>query len=213
MKKQGELTHKEAVIKALEMLGGKARLKQIYPIAIKLIGSNSKSKNIQATIRRELNSNPLFFKSTPDCKGSWELLSYQEELAKKDQIIADLQAQLLAKDNELKSVKTEDGFISRLIEKLKTIWKDDKKTIGEIRKLLDALGRSDVVAELDACLEHTKKPSRKTPSKIVVNGDFVNTKNVENEVGHTTNYQPQIGTQHVGFPLPQVGTQDEKILE
>ena len=43
MKKQSELTHKEAVKKALEMLGGKATLKQIYPVAIKLIGKNTKA--------------------------------------------------------------------------------------------------------------------------------------------------------------------------
>ena len=97
MKKTGEMTHKEAVRKALEMLGGKAQLKQIYPVAIKLIGNNTKSVDIKATIRRELNSSPMFFKATPGEEGSWELISYQEELAKKDQQISDLQAQLSAK--------------------------------------------------------------------------------------------------------------------
>jgi hypothetical protein len=82
MKKQSELTHKEAVKKALEMLGGKA-IKQIYPVAIKLIGKNTKSVDIKATIRRELNSSPFHFKSTPGGEGSWELISYQEDIAKR----------------------------------------------------------------------------------------------------------------------------------
>ena len=73
MKKQGELTHKEAVKKALEILGGKAQLKQIYPVAIKLIGKNTRSVDIKATIRRELNSSPYDFKATPNVEGSWEL--------------------------------------------------------------------------------------------------------------------------------------------
>lgn len=58
MKKQDEQTHKELVKQALEMLGGKARLQQIYPVAIRLIGKNTRSVDIKATIRRELNSSP-----------------------------------------------------------------------------------------------------------------------------------------------------------
>ena len=68
------MTHKEAVKKALEMLGGKALLKQIYPVAIELIGNNTQSKDIKATIRRELNSSPLVFKSTPGQEGSFEFI-------------------------------------------------------------------------------------------------------------------------------------------
>lgn len=181
------MTHKEAVQKSLEMLGGKATLKQIYPIAIKLIGKNTQSKDIKATIRRELNSSPFFFKSTPNEEGSWELLSYQAELKKKDDMIANLYAQLLAKEDEIKSIKTEDDFIYRLLEKLKTIWKDDKKTIAEFRKMLDALGRTDVVAELDMYFENKAGKSKKQNSKatkIVVNGDLVTSKNVANEVNN-----------------------------
>lgn len=182
------MTHKEAVKNALEMLGGKAQLKQIYPVAIKLIGNNTQSKDIKATIRRELNSSPLVFKSTPGQEGSWELLFYQEELAKRDEKIAELEASLLAKNNEFKAVKTEDGFVSRLIEKLCTFWKDDKKTICEFRKVLDSLGRADVVEELDTLLEKKAKkvkiPIRKISDKIVVNGDYVVNKQVDNEVNN-----------------------------
>lgn len=198
------------------MLGGKAQLKQIYPVAIKLIGQNTQSKNIKATIRRELNSSPLHFKSTQGKKGSWELISYQEE-------IADLKAQLAEKDiviEELKKISTENDFIRRLLDKLKTVWKDDKKTINEIRKILDALGRSDVVAELDNDLDSKNKKQNKQkeklPSKIVVNasyiaGDNVSEKTVIPSVG---NYKPQIATQNIETPMPPLGQpQEPKQLE
>ena len=144
------MTHKEAVKKALEMLGGKAQLKQIYPVAIKLIGNNTQSKDIKATIRRELNSSPLVFKSTPGQEGSWELLFYQEELTKRDEKIAELEASLLAKNNEFKAVKTEDGLDTLLEKKAKKV----------------------------------KMPISKNPDKIVVNGDYVVNKQVDNEVNN-----------------------------
>jgi hypothetical protein len=184
MKQNPEITHKEAVIKSLEMLGGKAQLKQIYPVAIKLIGKNTTAKDIKAIIRREINSNPLIFKSAGEKDGTWELLSYQEELAKKNQEISVLKDKLLIKEQYLKSLKTEDDFIKRLLRKLKTIWKDDKKTIGEIRKILDSLGRPDVVEEIDAFMERRTKRTKKQNelNNIIVNGDFVTNKHVGNEV-------------------------------
>ena len=211
MKKQGELTHKEAVKKALEMLGGKAQLKQIYPVAIKLIGKNTRSVDIKATIRRELNSSPFVFKSTPNVEGSWELISYQEE-------IANLKAKLAEQDKvieEQKKVPTEDDFIHRLLEKLKTVWKDEKKTINEIRKILDALGRSDVVAELDNYLESkNKKPNKqgeKSPGKIVVNGPYYAGDNVSEKmvIPSVGNYKPQITTQNIEAPMRSLGQQQE----
>ena len=209
------MTHKEAVRKALEMLGGKAQLKQIYPVAIKLIGKNTRSVDIKATIRRELNSSPFYFKATPNVEGSWELISYQEE-------IADLKAQLADKDKiieEQKKVPTEDDFIRRLLEKLKTIWKDEKKTIGEIRKILDALGRSDIVAELDNCLESkNKKPKKqggKSSTKIVVNGSYYAGDNVTEKtvIPNVGNYKPEIHNQHLEVPIPSLEQQETKQIE
>lgn len=216
MKKQGELTHKEAVRKALEMLGGKAQLKQIYPVAIKLIGKNTRSVDIKATIRRELNSSPYDFKATPNVEGSWELISYQEEIEHLKAIIAE-QDKVIEKQ---KGVSTEDDFIQRLLEKLKTVWKDEKKTINEIRKILDALGRSDVVTELDNYLESKKmKPSKqggKSSGKIVVNGSYYAGDNVTEKtvIPSIGNYKPQITTQNIEAPTPPSGQQQEqKLLE
>lgn len=212
MKKQGELTHKEAVRKALEILGGKALLKQIYPVAIKLIGKNTRSVDIKATIRRVLNSNPYDFKATPGVEGSWELVSYQEEIENLKAIIAE-QNQVI---EEQKKVPTEDDFIQRLLEKLKTVWKDEKKTINEIRKMLDALGRSDAVAKLDSFLESkNKKPTKqggKTAGKIVVNGPYYAGDNVTEKtvIPSVGNYKPQITTQNIEAPTPPSEQQQEQ---
>ena len=214
MKKQGELTHKEAVKKALEMLGGRAQLKQIYPVAIKLIGKNTRSVDIKATIRRELNSSPYDFKATPGVEGSWELVSYQEEVEHLKAIITEQNKVI----EEQKKVPTEDDFIQRLLEKLKTVWKDEKKTINEIRKMLDALGRSDVVEELDNYLESKNKKSNKQrgklTGKIVVNGSYYAGDNVSQKtiIPSVGNYKPEITTQNIEAPMPPTGQQQEQNL-
>ena len=214
MKKKEILTHKETVKKALEMLGGKAQLKQIYPVAIKLIGKNTKSVDIKATIRRELNSSPYDFKATPNVEGSWELISYQEEVENLKAIIAEQQKVI----EEREKVPTEDDFIQRLLEKLKTIWKDDKKTISEIRKILDALGRSDVVKELDNYLESiNKKPNKQgkqSSSKIVVNGSYYAGDNVAEKtiIPSVANFKPEITNQNLDAPMPIGQLEEEKLL-
>ena len=57
-----------------------------------MIGDNTHSVDIKATIRRELNSSPMDFKATPDSEGWWELISYQEEVKILKEIIEQLAA-------------------------------------------------------------------------------------------------------------------------
>ena len=97
MKKQGELTHKEAVKKALEELGGRARLKDIYPRVIPLVKYKPGS-DIKATLRRLLQTTPELFCRTEGRKGWWELVSYQETLAERDRKIAELTQSQITKD-------------------------------------------------------------------------------------------------------------------
>ena len=174
------MTHKEAVRKALEMLGGRAHTQQIYPVAIKLIGNNTKSKNIKATIRRELNSSPYTFKPTPGKEGYWELIEYQEEIFEKDKRIADLKSQLAAKDEELKTIKTEDAFMKQFVKAVKHLLKREEKVVDEIRKLLVFLGRNKEEEELDAWLQG--KDKKNTDGNVLVHGDYVVSKHVENEI-------------------------------
>ena len=76
MKKQGELTHKEAVKKALEELGGRARLKDIYPRVIPLVKYKPGS-DIKATLRRLLQTTPELFRPVEGMKGWWRIYAKQ----------------------------------------------------------------------------------------------------------------------------------------
>jgi hypothetical protein len=68
-------------------------------------------------------------------------------------------------NTRLKSVKTEDDFVVRFVKKVKHNLKRDKKTVEEIRKLMDALGRSDADKELDDWLQGKDKKVVKQVTK------------------------------------------------
>ena len=97
MKKQEILTHKEAVRRALEELGGRARLKDIYPRVIPHI-TYKPGSNIQATLRRQIQTTPKLFRKVEGMKGWWELVSYHEALAERDKKIAELTAPHISKE-------------------------------------------------------------------------------------------------------------------
>ena len=129
------------------------------------------------SICTELINHPKNFRRTEGKKGWWELVSYQEEIASRDKRIKELE-----EDNaRLKSVKTEDDFVVRFVKKVKHNLKRDKKTVEEIRKLMDALGRSDADKELDDWLQGkdkkvvkqvTKKYIQKNINSQVVTGSI-----------------------------------------
>jgi hypothetical protein len=170
--KQKYMTQKEAIIKALEKLGGRAQLKDIYPLAIE-IGDFSRSQNMKATIRNCLLTNPKDFRHSdgkPD--GWWELTSFQEE-------IAEMKAEIktLKEENErLRAVPTEDDFVNKLVTDAENRYKYEKDMIKAIRTILYNLGRTEDAAKLDAWIEGKEyKPMN-------IEGDYVVTKNVGNEV-------------------------------
>ena len=80
-----DMTQGEAVIKALEDLGGKASLKQIYALAKTYVTFGTKTP--EESIRAILQRSP---KAKQKVKGSgwWELASYQEEIARLEQTIS-----------------------------------------------------------------------------------------------------------------------------
>ena len=116
MKKQGELTHKEAVKKALEELGGRARLKDIYPRVIPLVKYKPGS-DIKATLRRLLQTTPELFRPVEGMKGWWELVSYQKELADKDKKIAELTNSNITKDGIIDAFNGFDSLTERIYAK------------------------------------------------------------------------------------------------
>lgn len=116
MKKQVFQTHKEAVKRALEELGGRARLKDIYPRVIPYIKYKPGS-DIKATLRRLLQTTPELFRRTDGRKGWWELISYQEELAEKDRIIAQLTKGHITNDMIIKAFDNFDNLVERTYAK------------------------------------------------------------------------------------------------
>lgn len=152
------MTQKEAIIEALNHLGGKASLNDIYRFAYKF-ADFSGSKDWKATIRWYLQKETDSFRSTK--RGNWELVSYQEEIASRDKRIKELEEE----NALLKTIKTEDDFVARFVKKVKHYLKRDKKTVEEIRKLMDALGRSDADKELDDWLQGKDKKVVKQVTK------------------------------------------------
>ena len=180
------MTQKQAIKLALEQLGGRARLGEIYQRACGL-ADFSGSNDPKATIRSYLLRETKMFRSSQ--KGWWELVSYQEELARRDQRIKELECEV----ERLKAVRTEDDFVARFVEKVKHNLKRDKKTVEEIRKLMDSLGRDDADKALDEWLQGIEKRGKKSVTSKFVQKNInsqVFTGNVENsgfyggETGH-----------------------------
>ena len=145
------MNQKEAVITALQRLGGRAHLADIYKLAYPL-ADWSGSQDWKATLRWYLQKGTDTFRSHE--RSWWELISYQEEISVRDQRIKELEEE----NRRLKAVPTEDDFVQRFVKKVKHNLKRDKKTVEEIRKLMDALGRSDADKELDEWLQGKPKP-------------------------------------------------------
>ena len=157
------MNQKEAVITALQRLGGRAHLADIYRLAHPL-ADWSGSQDWKATLRWYLQKGADTFRSHK--RGWWELISYQEELASRDARIKELETEV----ERLKTIPTEDDFVARFVKKVKHNLKRDKKTVEEIRKLMDTLGRSDADKELDEWLQGKHKPAvKKGPQNFVQN--------------------------------------------
>lgn len=123
------MTQGEAVIKALEDLGGKASLKQIYALAKTYIKFGTKTP--EESIRAILQRSP---KAKQKVKGSglWELVSYQEDIARLEQAIS-------AKDERIKELEAQATPIA-IFERMANMYmnasmnkdKDDRKEVCNI---------------------------------------------------------------------------------
>jgi hypothetical protein len=143
----------------LTELGGRAPLKLLCAKVQEIVVF--KGATPYNSICTELINHPKNFRRTEGKKGWWELVSYQEEITCRDRRIKELEEE----NARLKSVKTEDEFVARFVKKVKHNLKRDKKTVEEIRKLMDALGRSDADKELDDWLQGKDKKVVKQVTK------------------------------------------------
>jgi hypothetical protein len=167
------MTQKEAIIKVLEHYGGRAKLTDIYPHVIKMAEFKPDSDK-KATIRTTLQRNPKYFRQSKGKKGCWELVSYQEEIASRDKRIKELEEE----NARLKSIKTEDAFVEKMLKETKKRFKhkSERNKAVAVSQILAWAGREDASENLDEWLEGKEKPF------IAVNGDYVVSKHVENEI-------------------------------
>ena len=167
------MTISEACEKVLIDLGGRAQLPDIYPRVLKLVTlTGATPKN---SIRTEMKNHPLIFRHSPNKpKGWWELVSYQEEIASRDMRIKELEEE----NTRLKSIKTEDAFVEIMLKETKKRFKheSERNKAVAVSQILAWAGREDASENLDEWLEGKEKPF------IAVNGDYVVSKHVENEI-------------------------------
>ena len=148
------MTQKEALVQALKDLGGRAPLRDIYPIALQYC-THKKGSKIKEALRSCIHRDSSKFRPSPGKpSGWWELTSFQEE-------IAEMKAEIktLKEENErLRAVPTEDDFVDRFVMQVKTFLKRDTDTVDEIRKILVALNRSDAAKNLDSWIDEHNTP-------------------------------------------------------
>lgn len=125
---QIDMTQEEAVIKALQELGGKASLKQIYPVTKRYVTFGSKTPN--ESIRAILQRSPKV-KRSKEGRGWWELLSYQDEMAKLKEGISKRDKTIIQLTESLSLVNIFEKLANAYLDVSKNKDRDDRKTVCE----------------------------------------------------------------------------------
>lgn len=145
----GIMTQKEATVKALEELGGRAKLPDIYLHVVKLLEKKSISE-IEAPVRGLLQRDKLLFRRPPDKPTGWyELTSYQEEFAalKKEN------EKLKESNRQLMSIPKEAEFVDKFLKEVMNEYKRKRGDADPIRNILRHMGHEDAAAVLDAWID------------------------------------------------------------
>ena len=160
----GIMTQKEATVKALKDLGGRAKLPDIYLHVVKLLGKKSISE-IEAPVRGLLQRDKLLFRRPPDKPTGWyELTSYQEEVAaiKKDN------EELKESNKRLTSIPKEAEFIEKFLDEVMDVYKYDRKKADPIRIIMRTLGHEEAVAVLTAWIDEKEDELAKALEKLKI---------------------------------------------
>lgn len=138
----------EAVIKALEILGGRGSLKHITLIALNLPDVDwSNAQEPEANIRRIVRQYPNSI--CPMGKGQYALV---EHIAETEQLRATIEQQRLEIE-EIKKTETASQFIDRFTSQISIMLKHDTKALDEIRKLFISMGFGEYAERLDVLIE------------------------------------------------------------
>lgn len=150
------MTQKDALEQALKELGGRAHLQDIYPVALKYITHKEGSK-IYDSLRGCIHDKRRFRPSPGMPTGWYELISYQEEIAKLNEEIA-------KKDKEISSLKvkvellekrpTVEDLIRKLVKATKSLFKIHRAHADFVRQVLELLGFTKDAEELAAWIEY-----------------------------------------------------------
>ena len=211
------MTQKEAIIEALKRLGGKANLNDIYRFAYTL-ADFSGSKDWKATIRWYLQKETDAFRSSK--RGWWELVSFQEEIASRDNRIAELEALLIDRDkeiSELKQQETADLFVGRMIDATKTVFATKRNDARPVQQVLVVMNCPEQQELMEWIIGKPTKVVNKTFTKKIIQktinkgNTYVDHQTVIPSIG---NYQPQITNQNFEVPMPPlVNQQEQELLE
>lgn len=149
------MTIKEACIKVLTELGGRAPLKIICMKVQETV--TLKGATPYNSICTELITHPNDFRRTPGKKGLWELTSYQEEMAELKQTIKEKNDEisfLISKIEMLEKRPTVEEFIRKLVKATKSLFKIHRAHADYIRQALEVLGFTKDAEELASWIEH-----------------------------------------------------------
>ena len=195
------MTQKEAVVKALKKLGGQSHLTEIYILAKAYIGDSSSAQQIEANIRRELNTNHALFchvDGMPD--GWWQLRSYQSELSKLKSLVEAQKKEL----SRLNAVITDEEVLNELVDVVEEMSESD----------IAAHERS--IGRLNMAMEHryehyVKRLAMKSKERVEQkSGDLVQGNKT---IIQAANYNAEVTEQNNNFPLPPVGGKEQKSIE
>ena len=206
------MTQKEAIIEALKRLGGKANINDIYRFAYAL-ADFSGSKDWKATIRWYLQKEADAFRSSK--RGWWELVSYQEDIANRDNRIAELEALLVARDKEileLKQQETAELFVGRMIDATKTVFATKRNDARPVQQVLVIMNRPEQQELMEWIIGKPTKVVNKTITKKIIQ-KTINKGNTyvdhQTVIPNVSNYKPRITTQNIQAPMPSLGQQQE----
>lgn len=179
------MTQKDALELALKKLGGRANLKDIYPIALQYITHKDGSK-IYDSLRGAIHDKRRFRPSPGMPTGWYELPSYQEELAnlKKEN------AELKEENKQLRAVPKEADFVESFLKEVMNEYKRKRGEADPIRNILRHMRHEEAAAVLDAWIDEKEDELKKALAKLAelalkplnVQGDLVVNKHVDNEV-------------------------------
>lgn len=148
------MTQTDAVVKALELLGGRGKLRWIYLLAKQVDKAAwSDTKDPNANIRRIVRTTPK--QILPLEHGEYELVGYHTEMEKLQNLLAEKEAEV----ERLKAVPTADDFVRQFVDQSMKFFKRNSEKIDGIRQILLSLDQQDAANVLDDWMERRENPT------------------------------------------------------